>query len=58
MPDTTRTFNPVADKVGRPISVTARSQPWVLGGSLAGTAGSNPTDAMDVCLLRVLCVVI
>ena len=35
----------------------ARSMAWVCGRPLAGTAGSNPTGGMDVCLLWVLCVV-
>jgi hypothetical protein len=36
---------------------SARSEAWVCGRSLVGTAGSNPTGGMDVCLLWVLCVV-
>ena len=39
------------------ISVAARSNAWVCGRFLAGTAGSNATGDMDVCLLWVLCVV-
>jgi hypothetical protein len=34
--------------------VAARSKTWVCGRPLAGTAGSNPTRDMDVCLLRIL----
>jgi hypothetical protein len=30
---------------------------WVYGRLLTGIGGSNPTGGMDVCLLRVLCVV-
>ena len=30
---------------------------WVCDGSFAGILGSNPAGGMDVCLLRVLCVV-
>jgi hypothetical protein len=40
-----------------PIPVATRSKVWVCGRSLAGIVGSNPTRAMDVCLLQVLCVV-
>jgi len=29
--------------------VTARSQAWVCGRSLAGIAGSNPPGGVDVC---------
>jgi len=29
---------------------------WVCGCSFTGTAGLNPAEDMDVCLLRVLCV--
>ena len=39
------------------IPVAARSTAWVCGRSLLGTAGSNPTWRMYVCLLWVLCVV-
>jgi hypothetical protein len=35
----------------------ARSKTWFLARTLAGIAGSNPAEGMDVCLLRVLCVV-
>ena len=34
-----------------PIPLAARSKAWVCGGSLVGTAGSNPAGAEDVCLL-------
>jgi len=34
-----------------PIPVVARSKAWVFGRSLAGTAGSNPAEGVDVCLL-------
>ena len=37
--------------------VAARSKVWVYGRSLTRIAGSNPAGGMDVCLLRVLCVV-
>ena len=40
-----------------PIPVAARSKAWVCGGSLPGIVGSNRAGGMDVCLLRVLCVV-
>jgi hypothetical protein len=40
-----------------PITVAARSKAWVYGRSLARIAGLNPAGSMDVCLLRVLCVV-
>ena len=40
-----------------PIPVAARYKAWVCGHSLAGIAGSNPTDDIDVCLSWVLCVV-
>ena len=39
------------------LSVAVRSKAWICGRSLTGTVGSNPTGGMDVCLLRVLCVV-
>ena len=32
------------------IPVAAQSKAWVCGRSLAGTVGSNPAGAMDVCL--------
>jgi hypothetical protein len=31
--------------------VAARSKAWVWGRSLAGIAGSNPAEGVDVCLL-------
>ena len=34
--------------------VAERCKAWVCGRSLAGTAGSNPTEVMDICLLRQL----
>jgi len=37
--------------------VTSRSKAWVYDRSLAGIAGSNSAEGMDVCLLWVLCVV-
>jgi hypothetical protein len=37
--------------------VIAGSKAWVCGRLLAGIMGSNPTEGMDVFLLRVLCVV-
>ena len=37
--------------------MAARSKAWVYGRSLAGIAGSNATGDIDVCLLRVLCVI-
>ena len=40
-----------------PVPVAARSKAWVCGHSLAGIVGSNPAVGMDVCLLRLLCVV-
>jgi hypothetical protein len=40
-----------------PNPVYARSKEWVLGRSVAGIAGSNPTAGMQFCLLRVLCVI-
>jgi hypothetical protein len=39
-----------------PIPVSVRFKAWVCGRSLAGVAGSNPTEGIDVCLLWVLCV--
>jgi len=38
-------------------SVATWSKVWVSSLSLGGFAGSNPAGSMDVCLLRVLCVV-
>jgi len=40
-----------------PIPVASPSKAWVFGPWLAGIADSNPAGALDVCLLRVLCVV-
>ena len=37
--------------------VAARSMAWVCGRSFDGIAGSKPAGGMDVCLLRVLCVI-
>ena len=34
--------------------MSARSNSWVWGHSLAGIAGSNPAGDMDVCLLWIL----
>jgi hypothetical protein len=34
-----------------PFPEAARSKAWVCGSSLAGIAGSNPAEGMDVCLL-------
>jgi hypothetical protein len=34
-----------------PIPVAARSTAWVCGRSLAGIAGSNAAEGMDICLL-------
>jgi hypothetical protein len=39
------------------IPVAAKSQAWVCSRLLARIVGSNPAIGMDVCLLRVLCVV-
>jgi hypothetical protein len=39
-----------------PIPMTAQSKGWVSARWLAGIAGSNPAEGMDVCLVRVLCV--
>ena len=41
----------------QPVPVAARCKVWVCGRSPVGIVGSNPTGGMDVCLLRVLCVV-
>ena len=40
-----------------PVPVAARSTAWVCGRSPAQFVGSNPSGGMDVCLLRVSCVV-
>ena len=37
--------------------MAARSKAWVSVRSLAEIVGSNPARDMDICLLRVLCVV-
>jgi hypothetical protein len=37
--------------------VAARPKVWACGHLLAGFAGSNAVVGMDVCLMRVLCVV-
>jgi hypothetical protein len=39
------------------IPVAAKFKAWVCGRSLTAIADSNPAGDMDVCLLRVLCVV-
>jgi hypothetical protein len=39
------------------VLVAARSKAWVCGRSPAEIVGSNPAGGTDVCLLRVLCVV-
>jgi hypothetical protein len=39
------------------IPVAARSKAWVCCCSLAGIVGFNPAGGIDVCVLRVLCVV-
>jgi hypothetical protein len=39
------------------IPVAAKFKAWVCGRSLTVIADSNPAGDMDVCLLRVLCVV-
>jgi hypothetical protein len=39
------------------IEVVTRSKPWVCGHSIAGIAGSNPAEGMDVRLFCLLCVV-
>jgi hypothetical protein len=39
------------------IPVAVRSKAWVYGRSLVGIAGSNTAGGMDICLLRMLCVV-
>jgi hypothetical protein len=40
-----------------PIPLAARSKAWVCSRSLTRIVGSNPAGGLDVCLLRVLCVV-
>jgi hypothetical protein len=37
-----------------PIPVAARSNAWVYGRLFPGTVGSNPTEGMDVYLVRVV----
>jgi hypothetical protein len=39
------------------IPVAVRSKAWVCGRSLAGIAGSNPAEDIDVCLSQVMCFV-
>jgi hypothetical protein len=34
-----------------PVPVAARSKAWICGSSIAGTAGSNLSGHIDVCLL-------
>jgi hypothetical protein len=34
-----------------PTSIAGRSKAWVCGSLVAGVAGSNPVEGMDVCLL-------
>ena len=41
----------------KPIQVATLSKSWVCGRLLAGIAGSNPTGVMEVCRLRLTCVV-
>jgi hypothetical protein len=38
-------------RIAVPISVAIRSKAWACGCSLAGTASSNPTGGLDVCVL-------
>jgi hypothetical protein len=40
-----------------PVQVAAMSKAWVCGRSPAEIVGSNTPGGMDVCLLRVVCVV-
>jgi hypothetical protein len=47
---------PLMQLTSVPIPVAAPSMAWVRGLSLAGIVSSNPAGVMDVCLLRVLCV--
>jgi len=49
-------FNTI-NKKDTPVSVAARSKTLVCSRSPAEIVGSNPAGGMDVCLLRVLCVV-
>ena len=39
------------------IPAAVRSKTWVCGRSIAETAGSNPSEIMDVRLVFVMCVV-
>ena len=48
-------YNPLS-RIFMPVPVAARSKAWVCGRSLAGIAGSNFTQDMDVWLLWLLCV--
>jgi hypothetical protein len=50
-----RTFIGISRHV--PMPVAAPSKAWVCGRSHAEIAGSNTAGSMDVCLLRLLCVV-
>ena len=54
-----RTISRLPSLIGslKPVPVAARSKTWINGRSPAEIVGSNPTGGMDVCLLRVLCVV-
>jgi hypothetical protein len=47
----------VLNTTNAPIPEAAPSNTWVCGRSVPGIAGSNTAGGMDVCLLRVLCVV-
>ena len=40
-----------------PVPVAARSKASVCGCSAAEIVGSNPTGGVEVCVLRVLCIV-
>ena len=51
------TIKPTTTTTSKPVPVAARSKAYVCGRSLAEIVGSIPTGGMDVCLLRVLCVV-
>jgi len=42
---------------GMPIPVATQSKAWVCGHSLAGITGANPISVMDVCFLKLSCVV-
>jgi hypothetical protein len=41
-----------------PIPVAARSKAYVCGRFVAGIAGSNTAEGMDICLLWLCCVVL